>query len=106
MFDQEILLVVLGISFGIGGRQCDGHARSGGAPAARRPARAGHGVACALTGAALAMGAIALWWPTGLLPEVVGEGMSTSAFVLRNLWYYSATSLLLAAYSRRATATW
>ena len=94
---EEIVLAVLGVAFGIGGGSVAGTLVAEALPL-RGAARALATVILALVGAALAMGAVALWWPTGLVPNTVSESMPTSAFVLRNLWNYTAMSILLAAY--------
>lgn len=69
------------------------------AMALRGIARALATVALAFTGSAAALAIIvpALPWltPDSLIP---GAGVEIDAWVLRGLWYYSATSLLLAAY--------
>ncbi len=97
LIGEEVLLIVLGIAFGIGGASVAGTMAAEALPL-RGVARAIATVIFALAGAGFAMAAIALWWPGRLLPETVGTRISTSAFVLRNLWYYSAMSVLLAAY--------
>jgi hypothetical protein len=56
-------------------------------------------VALAFAGTSLGIGAISLVYPGTLMPAIQAEvGLTPTAFLLRNLWYYTATALLLAAY--------
>ena len=100
-FDQflvEGVAPVLGIAVAIGGGSIAGALVAEALPL-HGIARVAAIVVLALVGASLGNGIVGLLDPGYLVPQSQRvEGLTSSAFLLRNLWYYSATAVLLAAY--------
>jgi hypothetical protein len=97
LLGEGYLAIVLGITFVVGGASVAGILFAE-ALGRRGSARVMATVGFAVAGAALALGGIAVITPAWLDTSWDQGSVPVSAFLLRNLWYYPATSVLLSAF--------